>query len=213
MQDNINQLIKGYQSFRKKFFSNNTDLYDDLVKYGQSPNTMVIACSDSRVDPAIVLNCKPGDLFVVRNVANLVPPYQPDDNYHGTSSALEFAVNHLHVSEIVILGHSQCGGIRSLVDNGPTPPPSNNFISKWMELALSANKQAHKNHPDATMDEKAHHCTHYAIVKSLENLKTFPWILEKINKGELNIHGWFFNLSTGLIDSYNFEKQDFEEIS
>lgn len=212
MPKSIDSLIEGYKTFRAQYFSGGCDIFEDLVRHGQSPKVLMVACSDSRVDPAIVMNCKPGDLFVVRNVANLVPPYEADNAHHGTSAALEFAICDLKIHHVVVFGHSQCGGIRALVENADVPHPPYSFVTKWMELAQSACDQTFQNHADATLDEKCHHCGHYAIINSLNNLKTFPWIAEGIKEGRLFIHGWFFNLSTGSIDAYNFESGRFEEL-
>lgn len=212
MPKNINSLIEGYKKFRSQYFSGDSAVFEKLVRHGQHPKVLMIACSDSRVDPAIITNCEPGDLFVVRNVANLVPPYQADDSHHGTSAALEFAVCNLKIRHVVVFGHSQCGGIRALVENADIPYPSYSFVSKWMELAQSACDQTYQNHPTASLEEKAHHCGHYAIINSLNNLMTFPWIVDGIQQGNLFIHGWFFDLSTGSIDACNLKTGTFEEL-
>ena len=212
MPKDIKTLIEGYKEFQKQYFNGKCGVFEDLVRHGQSPKVLMIACSDSRVDPAIVMNCKPGDLFVVRNVANLVPPYQADNSYHGSSAALEFAISHLKIRHVVIFGHSQCGGIQSLIDQVETEHPPYSFVAKWMELAQNARKQTFEKHADATPEEKAHYCGHYAIINSLINLLTFPWVEQGVKERSLYIHGWFFNLSTGIIDAYNFDTKKFEEL-
>lgn len=212
MPKNIDLLIEGYQQFRKQYFNENCDIYKDLVRKGQNPNVLMIACSDSRVDPAIVMNCKPGDLFVIRNVANLVPPYQADNTYHGTSAALEFAICDLNIHHVVIFGHSQCGGIQALMDHVHNENSPYSFVTKWVELAQSACDLTFEKHREASAEEKAHLCGHYAIINSLNNLLTFPWIAKGVNDKTLFIHGWFFNLSTGIIDAYNFKTGQFEEL-
>jgi carbonic anhydrase len=141
-----------------------------------------------------------------------VPPYQADNTYHGTSAALEFAICDLKIHHVVIFGHSQCGGIRALVDHVENEDPSYSFVTKWMELAQSACDLTFEKHAEATAEEKAHHCGHYAIINSLNNLLTFPWIEKGVKEKKLFIHGWFFNLSTGMIDAYNFETKQFEEL-
>lgn len=213
MPKDIQMLIEGYQTFKEQYFDGTNVVFEDLVRRGQSPKILMIACSDSRVDPAIIMNCKPGDLFVVRNVANLVPPYQADDSYHGTSAALEFAICDLNIHHVVIFGHSQCGGIRALVEHADVPHPPYSFVTKWMELAQSACDQTYANHPEASLEEKSHHCGHYAIINSLKNLLTFPWVAQGVQEKKLFIHGWFFNLSTGSIDAYNSKTGAFEELS
>jgi len=213
MPKEIKYLINGYQQFRKEYFSGNNDTYKELVKFGQNPRALVIACSDSRVDPAIVMSCKPGDLFVIRNVANLVPPFEEDDTtYHGTSAALEFGVCGLGIKHLVIFGHSQCGGIQSLVAQKPTADSAKSFISKWMEIAKGAYEQT-VAHPTAmSLEEKVHCCSQHAIMHSLINLYTFPWIKERVASGSLFLHGWYFDLSTGLIYRFDEEKREFVEL-
>jgi len=140
----ITSLIEGYRKFRAKHFEE-SKTYDSLVEYGQNPNVMLIACCDSRVDPAIVTGCEPGELFVTRNVANLVPPYEKDAGYHGTSAALEFGVTGLEVSDIIIFGHSHCGGIRTLMEAPDNKDPSD-FITAWMNIATPAKQIILKHH-------------------------------------------------------------------
>ncbi|MDP1974460.1 MAG: carbonic anhydrase, partial [Alphaproteobacteria bacterium] len=179
---------------------------------GQQPKILMIACSDSRVDPAIITNCEPGDLFVIRNVANLVPPYQADDSLHGTSAALEFAICNLKIQHIIVFGHSQCAGIQALLDHAITPYLPYSFITKWMELAQPACDQTYLEHAEANQETKNHFCGKYAIINSLKNLMTFPWIKENVQKNNLIIHGWFFDLSTGIINAYNDKIDQFEEL-
>lgn len=212
MPKSIDSLIEGYKKFQEQYYDGTCEIFEDLVRKGQNPKVLMVACSDSRVDPALVMNCKPGDLFVVRNVANLVPPYEADNSYHGTSAALEFAICNLQIHHVVIFGHSQCGGIQTLVNHVENEHPPYSFVTKWMELAQSACDQTFEKHGDATSEEKAHYCGHYAIINSLNNLMTFPWIAKGVKDQTLFIHGWFFNLSTGIIDAYNFESGQFEEL-
>lgn len=204
MNDEIVKLINGNVHFRKKFFEHDTTLFDALVSQGQQPKVMIIACSDSRIDPAMIFNCQPGELFVVRNVANLVPPCEDTDTYHGTSAALQFGTCFLEVEHIIVLGHSQCGGIRALVegfDSGCQRPKS--FITKWMEIARPAHDALLQEHEKLSLDEKMHHAEQYALVHSLNNIATFPWIVERIAQGTLQIHAWYFDLKTGMIHRYN----------
>lgn len=208
--EEIDDLKKGYQKFRQKYFVQNNELYKKLVEEGQQPRYLVVACSDSRVDPSIILSCKPGDLFVVRNVANLIPPYEIDSHYHGTSAALEFGICGLGIKEIIILGHSQCGGILSLLKEAPKSP--NSFISKWMELAQITCQVKVDASPQLSLIEKANICGRSAMLGSLQNLKTFPWIMERLNSKELLIHIWYFDLETGIIYSYNETAQDFQPL-
>jgi len=206
----LDYIIDGYKQFRQKYFDGNNSIFKDL-KNGQNPKILVIACSDSRVDPAIILDCKPGDLFVVRNVANLVPPFEDDDGHHGTSAALEFAVCVLEVKHIIIFGHSICGGIRSLVEDH-AKMQKGNFISKWMELAKNAYQKTLKNYPLATIDEQASNCAHFALIHSLENLSTFPWIKSRVENSEISLHSWYFDIETGVIEEFKPELDRFVDL-
>ena len=188
MEKSLEKMISGYQEFRNKYACGDFSVMQSLSDNGQKPKIMVIACCDSRVDPALILQCDPGDLFVVRNVANIVPPYEKDEMHHGTSAALEFAVCFLGVKHIILLGHSQCGGIQSLLQ-GDAAEQKNDFISNWVSLIK---------------DETCMNCTadDYAKVgleKSYANCLTFPWIKEKVDQKQLKIHLWFFDIKSGQI--------------
>ncbi len=209
--DTIKQLTQGYQTFHHAYFgSGDNTLYRDLVHKGQSPKTMIIACSDSRVDPATVLNCAPGDVFVVRNVANLVPPCEDDTKHHGTSAALEFAVCFLQVEHIIVFGHSYCGGIRALLNDTPPASGSHGFIASWMDIASDAKQKALVNHDSDKEQEKQ--CCEYSLIASLNNLQTFPWIAERAKSGTLSLHAWHFDLETGHIKCFNADQQRFEQL-
>lgn len=189
---NLEKILKGYQSFRDKYAHGDQSVMQYLSQYGQQPQAMVVACCDSRVDPALVLQCDPGDLFVVRNVANIVPPYEKDEAHHGTSAALEFAVCFLKVEHLILLGHSQCGGIQALL-NHEDEALQNDFITNWVSVIKTA-------------DTDHYHADDYAklaLQQSLKNCMTFPWIQEKVNQKKLFIHLWFFDIKTGQIYTYN----------
>ena len=201
-------LIEGYKQFRKEHFEN-TQTFDDLVENGQKPKTLVIACCDSRVDPAIVTNCNPGELFVVRNIANLVPPFAGDSHHHGTSAALEFGVLNLGVSDIIVFGHSHCGGIRALMTEPEAGSPSSDFITSWMDIAKPAKQQVIEQHPDYSLDEQMHCCEKESLLISLRNLETFPWIRDRVQKQQLFLHAWYFDLNTGMIETYDASSDKF----
>lgn len=195
-------LLKGYSRFYDKHFKQGDDLFKNLAEQGQFPKTLVIACSDSRVDPAILLDTNPGQIFVVRNVANLVPPYQPKgDSYHGTSAALEFAVNHVKVENIVVLGHSKCAGIQALVDQSTKPknPGDFSFISSWVDMASAAREEALEKHKNNKEGDVYHICEKESIITSLKNLETFPWVKSKVERNELTLHGWYVSLIDGKL--------------
>lgn len=207
----IESLIKGYQDFHDKYFeSGDSTLYQDLVRRGQSPKTMIIACSDSRVDPATILNCSPGEVFVVRNVANLIPPYENDNKHHGTSAALEFAVCFLKVEHIIVFGHNHCGGIQALLNDTMEPAEDRGFIASWMDIAREAKEKALVEHGSTDMQEK--HCCEYSLIASLKNLDTFPWIVERVKKGRLALHAWHFDLETGEVRRFNSNEKKFENL-
>jgi carbonic anhydrase len=194
----IKTLINGYQTFYKKYFQDQPEVYNSLFEQGQSPKFLVISCCDSRVHPAQVMDTVPGDIFVIRNVANLVPVNEPDDKSHGTSAAMEFAVKHLEVKHIIVLGHSQCGGIKSLME-GNHGGQKYDFIDPWMEIAKSARNKVLQEQGDKEFAEQCTHCEKASIETSLDNLMTFPWIKERYDAGELYIHGWYFDIDSGSL--------------
>lgn len=206
----INRLISGFKSFRSKYFEDNKNgLYKELYLKGQSPNVMVIGCSDSRVDPSTLFNCAPGELFVVRNVANLVPPCDNTPRHHGTSAALEFAVQTLKIKHIIVLGHSQCGGIRALLES-PDISKENSFIASWMHMVDSAKEKTLQQYQNQPYEQQEKICEEESLLISLKNLHTFPWIEDKVKTNCLSLHAWRFDLSTGLIDEYNDQSGEFE---
>lgn len=191
----MDALIEGYRRFRAGAWPKHKELYDTLAAHGQSPKTLVIACSDSRADPQLIFDAGPGELFVIRNVASLVPPYMPDSEYHGTSAALEFAVRGLEVERIVVMGHAQCGGVHALL-NG-TPANLGDFIENWMKMAASARERAIAA---AKTPEDRQRLGEFETVKvSLANLMTFPWIRERVEAGKLSLHGSYFGVAKGRL--------------
>jgi carbonic anhydrase len=210
----INALIEGYKRFYHKHFVEDDSLYKELARRGQFPKTLVIACSDSRVDPSIITDANPGDIFVVRNVANLVPPYQAEwKSYHGTSAALEFAVNQIGVKHIIILGHSGCAGIQTLLDKpAPSEQQIGSFIRPWMGIAESARRQTEKKCELDDTNCKQTVCEKEAILVSLSNLASFPWVKARLEDKSITLHGWYFSLNDGLLHTYNNANKEFEAI-
>ena len=208
MSSSPQKLIEGFLRFRERHFMRDDGLFQQLVVQGQTPKTLVVACCDSRVDPALVLDCAPGDLFVIRNVANLVPPSEGRIGHHGTSAALEFGVCNLGVQHIIVLGHAHCGGIQTLVKTGGIQNP-NSFIDDWMHLAESARKEVTKEMPDASLEEQARACEQRAILVSLHNLMTFSWVRERVELGTLTLHGWYFDIERGQMLRYNASQNSF----
>jgi carbonic anhydrase len=196
----MNSLLEGYDRFIHGYWQQHKERYAALARDGQAPSSMVIACSDSRVSPEMIFDASPGDIFVVRNVSNLVPPYAPDMGQHGTSAALEFGVTGLNVSRVVVLGHSQCGGIRALV-RGPRTEDGD-FISSWMAIAKDARARVCDSpEAPAEFDALCDQCERESIRVSLNNLLTFPWIKSRVDAGTLSLGGLHFNVQSGAIET------------
>jgi carbonic anhydrase len=191
----MDALIEGYRRFREEVWPAERARYEALAKRGQRPETLVVACSDSRVDPSTIFGAGPGELFVVRNVAALVPPYEPDARYHGTSAALEFGVRVLQVSRIVVLGHGQCGGVQALVEGAPEQ--ARDFVEPWVGMAKAALRRAPG--PAEAGDVLGHYEAEVVRV-SLSNLMTFPWIKEAVEAERLSLHGARFAIRTGVLE-------------
>lgn len=185
MKSSFLKMLNGYREFRQKYAFGDTSVMQYLSNYGQKPEVMVVACCDSRVDPALILQCDPGDLFVVRNVANIVPPYEKDATHHGTSAALEFGICFLKVKHLILLGHSQCGGIQALIDKDSM---CDDFITNWVS-------QISQQYQCTETDELAK----IALNQSYHNCLTFPWIKEKVLQNKLLVHIWFFDIKRGEI--------------
>jgi carbonic anhydrase len=190
----MDDLIKGYRRFRAGTWRAERSRFEELSRLGQQPRALVIACSDSRTDPQMVFNAAPGELFVVRNVANLAPPYGPDEKPHGVSSAIEFAVRALRVREIVVLGHAMCGGIHALLNGAPAE--ISDFVGQWVRIAEPARARAMTAPPEQRQDI----CEHEAVRLSLQNLLTFPWIKSAVDAGELRLNGCFFDIRSGVLE-------------
>src|ERR1700737_1048894 len=191
------QLLQGYRTFTSQRLPTEQSRYRELAERGQAPEAMVIGCCDSRVSPEVIFDAGPGELFVVRNVANLVPVYQPDAGAHGVSAALEYAVSVLRVKHIVVLGHAQCGGLRPFIDKIEPLSPGD-FIGKWMAMFIKpgevVEQRDHESMQDFTVRiEKA------AVSRTLENLLTFPFVREQVQKGEMELHGAYFGVAEGSL--------------
>jgi carbonic anhydrase len=190
----LDPLIEGYRRFRAAIWPAERARYEALAHWGQSPEAMVIACSDSRVDPQTIFGAVPGELFVVRNVAALVPRYSPDPGHHGTSAALEFGVRVLKIPRLVVLGHGQCGGVKAMA-YGP-PPQAHDFIASWVEIGKPAVLAA-GDQPEGRLER-----IEAEVVRlSLANLMTFPWIAEAAAAGRLALQGYWFDVHTGVLAS------------
>ena len=207
----ILRLMAGFRKFRDKYFANEHPLYQRLsAGGGQTPKTLIIGCSDSRVDPAIITSASPGELFIVRNVANLVPPYEKKGGVHGVSAAIEFAVVNLGVENIIILGHRQCGGIRALMINQNIKP--NGFVEQWVRIAQDAKTRVLEKFAGASEDELCRHGELESIITSLKNLRTFPFVQSAIQERGLAVMGIYFDLESGQLLECDEELQEFRNI-
>lgn len=189
-------LLDGYRTFRDERFADERARYRALSETGQTPEVMVIACCDSRAAPETIFNAVPGQIFVLRNVANLVPPYRPDGEYHGTSAALEFAVQSLKIRHIVVLGHGACGGIQAALDPAAEPLSPGDFIGKWMDMLAYAAEEIGSN-PSLTPSERQLALERASIRRSIGNLRSFPCVSILEGKGRLQLHGAWFNIAAG----------------
>ena len=204
------ELLQGYYRFRTGRFKRERALYQQLVDEGQKPHTLVIACADSRVDPAIITDTGPGEIFVVRNVANLVPPYRLSKGYQGTSSAIEFAVRDLKVSDIVVMGHSHCGGVKAALAGDDGIASERDFIGPWVAM-LHETRDKLLSEPKGSEPAQTA-LEHGGVQQSLENLKTFPWIAERLEAGNLTLHGWHMDITDGSLRVLDQDSGQFKPV-
>jgi carbonic anhydrase len=203
-------LLDGYRTFTSQRLPTEQTRYRELSERGQSPAVMVIGCCDSRVSPEVIFDAGPGELFVMRNIANLVPVYQPDGGAHGVSAALEYAVSVLRIKHIVVLGHAQCGGIRAFIDDIEPLSPGD-FIGKWMAMFVKPGERVEQRDHESKQDfttriEKA------AVFRSLENLMTFPFVRSLVERGELHLHGAYFGVAEGSLSVLDQQAKEFRSV-
>ena len=192
--ESADALLSGYRRFREGHWAEAKAEYEALATEGQRPHTLVVACSDSRADPALIFDTAPGQLFVVRNVANLVPPYQPDGRLHGVSAALEFGVKVLNVSRIVVMGHAHCGGVNAMLNGAPEN--CRDFVAPWVGQASPMVRRV----AEAVEPDQVEQAAEEAVVRlSIDNLRTFPWIAEREAAGELALTGLHFGIADGIL--------------
>jgi carbonic anhydrase len=195
----LTQLIEGYRRFRGSDWEHERERWAELAE-GQNPQVMILACADSRSDPAVIFDARPGEIFVARNIAALAPPYETSSGYHGVSAALEFAVTQLEVGEILVMGHGMCGGCSAALTGkfDDVPPGEGHFIGDWVRMLSSARDQVRARHSE--LDRPAFlDMEHEAVKVSLANLRTFPWIAEREQAGRLKLHGAHFSISEGRL--------------
>lgn len=202
-------LTDRYRRFKHRIYFPNADQYEELATYGQSPEIMLISCCDSRVDPETIFNAMPGELFVVRNVANLVPPYETGGKFHGVSAGIEFAILNLRVKHLVIMGHSGCGGVKAALNQSAAIQTEAMFISRWMSMLDEARLHVLTNHQAASSAEKHRLLELECIKTSIKNLRTFPFVKKEEDKGRLALHGAYFEIATGTLSVLNHSRNEF----
>ncbi len=201
-----------YRRFKFRHFTPNIDRYEELAAHGQSPDVMIVSCCDSRVDPETIFSAMPGELFVMRNVANLVPPYETDGKYHGVSAALEFAILNLRVKHVLVMGHASCGGVKAALEQTAAKQTDALFISKWMSLLDEARLTVLSKHQGSSSAERLRALELEGIKTSLKNLRTFPCIQALEAKGRVNLHGAYFDIASGTLSVLNQLTGDYYEL-
>lgn len=205
-------LCDRYLRFKFRHFAPNMDRYEELATHGQNPDVMVVSCCDSRVDPETIFSAMPGELFVMRNVANLVPPYETDGKFHGVSAALEFALLNLRVKHVVVMGHAGCGGVKAALEQTAAKQTEALFISKWMSMLDDARLAVLAKHQSRTSAERLRALELEAVKTSLKNLRTFPCIQVLEGKGKLALHGAYFDIATGTLSVLNQLSGEYYEL-
>jgi carbonic anhydrase len=208
----IDRFLAGIERFRARHFTEQPGSFSQLSQ-AQQPHALVIACCDSRVDPAMLTGADPGDLFIVRDVANLVPPYRDGSPAPGIRAAIEFAVKGLDVENIIVLGHSRCGGIKALMDGEGITEHHYEFIGPWVSLARPARDEVLRDLPHETLACQTRACEQAAVRMSLENLLSFPWIAERVQQNRIALHGWYFDIDTGTLLIYDAESEIFRPMA
>ncbi len=206
----VSKFLSGFKRFQQNYLGERKNLFESLVQQGQHPPVLMIACCDSRCDPALLTDCDPGDMFVVRNVANLVPPHVKATYFAATTSAIAFAVHNLEVEHIIVMGHAQCGGIRALLENRSPSCNEEELIAKWLGIAAEAREKVLTEFTRASPATIAHACEQASILVSLSNLMSYPWIQERVAAGKLALHGWYFDMQLGELLEYQPESGSFE---
>ncbi len=205
-------LTDRFHRFKFRHFDQNRDHYEELANVGQSPDVMIVSCCDSRCDPETIFSAMPGELFVVRNVANLIPPYETGGKFHGVSAALEFAVLNLRVKHIVIMGHSGCGGIKAALEQSSAKQTEAMFIQRWMSMLDDCRLSVLASHQTSSRKEMQSALEHEGIKVSIANLRTFPCIQILENKSKIELHGAYFDIATGNLEVLNQQNGEFHAL-
>jgi carbonic anhydrase len=202
-------LADRFRRFKFRHFTPNQDRYEELANNGQNPEVMIVSCCDSRVDPETIFGAMPGELFVVRNVANLVPPFETTGKYHGVSAALEFAALNLRVKHIVVIGHSGCGGVRACLEHDAARQTEAQFITNWMSILDEGRARIMTAFAGRPLPEIRTALERESVIASLDNLRTFPCIKILEGKGRLALHGAYFDIGSGTLSVYNQATAEF----
>ncbi len=207
----LNAFQKGHENFRNVKFRQNEDRFKKLVREGQNPKALFIGCSDSRVVPNLITGTGAGDLFITRNIGNLVPPFRPDSDFHGTAAAIEYAVSELEVSDIIVCGHSDCGAIKALYKTHEVTEENIHTV-KWLELAADARQAALQALPKASRKQLLEYTEKISVVYQLENLLSYPAVKRGVEEGRIFLHGWHYDIAEGTIDYYDDEAFEFKPL-
>ena len=210
--ENLKQLIGGYHQFRSSIYLKHDDTYKKLAKYGQSPKVMIIGCIDSRVDPTTIFNARPGELLIVRNVANIVPPLEEHNNIDSMATALQFGVEVIGVKLIVVLGHALCGGVASFLANNDQNIPDNQFIRPWISLLVSAKNELSCTENEVNKEKLCRALELQSIKQSIKNLNTYPFIKDQFERKKLKLEGAYFDVSMGELLVLNNQSGKYEKV-
>jgi carbonic anhydrase len=207
----VERLFDGYRKFRRTTFARERSQYERLAKEGQKPKILIIACSDSRVSPSVIFNTPPGSIFVARNIANIVPPHDPDGKPRSIGAAVEYAIKVLNVTDIVVKGHARCGGVQALVNQGDGLPQTD-YLKAWVEVAAPARALFPEDFEKLSAEDKRRASEQAVIQHSIINLSGFPWVRERLDAGSLSIHGVHFDFSNGRLTRLDHESGDWVEV-
>lgn len=204
---NFHELIQGFHNFKEDYFLREREFFSGLA-HGQSPKTLVVACCDSRVDPAILMGCRPGDLFVARSIAAIIPDVEKAGEHDAVVSAVEYAVKHLDVRNIIVMGHSNCGGIHGLLH--PELVSKEPYISRWLCLAHPVLDELEHEDPNEPSDVRARRCEEGTVLQSIDSLLSYDWVKARVDAGTLALHALYYDLATGSMYVWNAVTEDFE---
>lgn len=215
--ESYDRLIEGHKNFRNGYFEESYDDYRNWATKHQKPEVMVVACSDSRVNPAILTNSNLGDIFVASNVANIVPPYKESSSAdYSTGSAIEYAVKHLKVKHIIVMGHSFCGGVKAMFnmdEQSDKTAEEYSLINPWVDTISEVKSDINKEMEDAPLEDKLRECERRSILVSIKNLNSFPFVKEAVEKEGLQLHAWYFDIETADLFEHNEDSGQFEVVA